>query len=469
MLNKIIDSIFEGTRWIYLLAFIVLFSTYIFTFYSNMQAFHLQQRVLHTNRVINTLDDLLTKTTEAESSFRGYIISGNNSFLNDYYKTPGNKDSIVKILQNLISDNDLQKQNLDSLNVAIANKFEFMEAQIIFFNNNGRLITDTLKQRSYTGKLIMDNVQGLVLKMQKEESQLMIVRSDKVSEFSNLNRIINIISIITAILLFFYSIISFSREGRAKKMADKKALQFREELEKKVNELDKLNTELIELRSMEKFAATGRISRTIAHEVRNPLTNINLAIEHLKSEVTPGDETEMLFGMVTRNSNRINDLISDLLNSTKASHLNFEKASINDLLDSSLAFAQDRIELKKIKVEKSYAADVAPIMADAEKINIAFLNIIVNAVEAMEANRGLLTLKTENKNNRCVVTIADNGKGMNKESLLRLFEPYFTTKEKGNGLGLTNTQNIIFGHHAGIVAESAEGVGTSFIITFNYA
>jgi len=315
----------------------------------------------------------------------------------------------------------------------------------------------------------MDNVQGLVLKMQKEESQLMIVRSDKVSEFSNLNRIINIISIITAILLFFYSIISFSREGRAKKMADKKALQFREELEKKVNELDKLNTELIELRSMEKFAATGRISRTIAHEVRNPLTNINLAIEHLKSEVTPGDETEMLFGMVTRNSNRINHLISDLLNSTKASHLNFEKASINDLLDSSLAFAQDRIELKKIKVEKSYAADVAPIMADAEKINIAFLNIIVNAVEAMEANRGLLTLKTENKNNRCVVTIADNGKGMNKESLLRLFEPYFTTKEKGNGLGLTNTQNIIFGHHAGIVAESAEGVGTSFIITFNYA
>ncbi len=469
MLAKFVDRIGDRIRWGYLGAFSILLTSYILTFYSSQQVLNQQQRVLRTNKVINTLDDLLTKTTEAESSFRGYIISGNNSFLNDYYKKPGDKDSIVKILQNLISDNLQQNQNLDSLNVAITHKFEFIEAQIDIFNNNGRVISDTLKQGSYTGKLIMDNVHTLVMKMQYEENKLMILGSDKVSKFSNLIRIINIVSIITAILLFFYSIISFNRENRAKKIADKKSLQFREELENKVNELDKLNTELIELRSIEKFAATGRISRTIAHEIRNPLTNINLATEHLKSEVPPGDETDMLFGMVTRNSNRINDLISDLLNSTKASHLNFKKAFINDLLDSSLAFAQDRIELKKIKVVKEYAKNVAPIMADTEKMNIAFLNIIVNAIEAMETNNGLLTLKTENKNNRCVVTITDNGKGMDRESLQKIFEPYFTTKEKGNGLGLTNTQNIIFGHNAGIMAESEEGVGTSFIITFNYA
>jgi signal transduction histidine kinase len=230
-----------------------------------------------------------------------------------------------------------------------------------------------------------------------------------------------------------------------------------------------LNIELLELRGIEKFAATGRIARTIAHEVRNPLTNINLATEHLRSDIKAGSETDILFDMVARNSNRINELINDLLNSTKAAHLTFIKININDILDQSLSFAQDRIDLKEIKVIKNYEDNLCDILADVEKINIAFLNIIVNAVEAMESKKGILTLITENKNNHCIVHISDNGKGMDKESLLKIFEPYYTTKEKGNGLGLTNTQNIVLSHHANIYAESEEGKGTSFTITFNYA
>ena len=130
---------------------------------------------------------------------------------------------------------------------------------------------------------------------------------------------------------------------------------------------------------------------------------------------------------------------------------------------------QDRIDLKKIKVIKNYAPDICKILVDIEKINIAFLNIILNAVEAVESQKGIITITTETKNNRCIVTISDNGKGMDKESLSKLFEPYFTTKEKGSGLGLTNTQNIILGHHANIYAESEEGKGSSFIISFNIA
>jgi signal transduction histidine kinase len=180
------------------------------------------------------------------------------------------------------------------------------------------------------------------------------------------------------------------------------------------------------------------------------------------------DEIDLLLDMITRNGNRINQLISDLLNSTKETQLNFQKVYINDLLETSLEFARDRLELKSIKVEKFYTKDLCPVMADIEKINIAFLNIIINAIEAMEPN-GVLTITTEHKNDRCVVTIKDNGKGMNKEQLSKLFEPYFTTKENGTGLGLTNTQNIILGHKATVFAQSEEGKGTAFTITFNYA
>jgi len=214
-------------------------------------------------------------------------------------------------------------------------------------------------------------------------------------------------------------------------------------------------------------AATGRIARTIAHEVRNPLTNINLATEHLKTEIQ-SPEIEMLINMIGRNSNRINELINDLLNSTKATQLNFTNVNLNDLLDQSLTFAQDRIDLKEIKVVKKYASHLPQVSADIEKLNIAFLNIIVNAVEAMEPKEGVLTITTELKNNHCVVTISDNGKGIDDESLSKLFEPYFTTKEKGAGLGLTHTQNIILSHQANIIADSEPGQGTSFFISFNY-
>ena len=233
-------------------------------------------------------------------------------------------------------------------------------------------------------------------------------------------------------------------------------------------ELRGVNKELLQMRSIEKFASTGRIARTIAHEVRNPLTNINLAMEQLKAEMPEGEDNQILFEMVNRNSNRINQLITDLLNSTKFAELTYGKTSINVLLDEALELAKDRISLYNIKVVKKYSMDICDVAVDKDKLKIAFLNIIVNAIEAMEPGKGVLTVSTRGENNKCVIEIADNGTGMDKESLSRLFEPYFTSKPKGNGLGLTNTQNIILNHKGTIQAESEKGQGTTFTITLDF-
>jgi signal transduction histidine kinase len=363
---------------------------------------------------------------------------------------------------------ELQQQRLDTLKQLVNMKFDALSTGLYLFKKNNYTLSDSMRRLAYLGKKTMDDIRIIMAKMQAEERAQMISKSEKLSSFSNAIRVINIASLIVAVLLSFYSILTFNKENRAKKDADKNAAAFRDQLEMRIAELDALNKELVELRAMEKFAVTGRISRTIAHEVRNPLTNINLAAEHIRSEIPMDDEIDLLLDMITRNGNRINQLISDLLNSTKETQLNFQKVYINDLLETSLEFARDRLELKSIKVEKFYTKDLCPVMADIEKINIAFLNIIINAIEAMEPN-GVLTITTEHKNDRCVVTIKDNGKGMNKEQLSKLFEPYFTTKENGTGLGLTNTQNIILGHKATVFAQSEEGKGTAFTITFNYA
>ncbi|MEP6951428.1 MAG: CHASE3 domain-containing protein [Ginsengibacter sp.] len=467
MIKNIVDKIADRIRWGYLAAFILLLISYIVSYISAQNLMKQEHLVNHTNEVIHDLDNVKSFVIEGESAVSGYILNNKKNFSSQYYNSRNNADSTFKRLKLVTADNPLQQTNLDSLKGLIGSKFSLLEQGISTFDST-HTISGNLVQNSKEGVLRMIRVVNFVHEMQDEERKLLANRFQRVTKYSDTIKAVNIISLIMAILLTFYSILTFNKENKAKKEASKKAIAFREQLEMRVDELAALNLELIELRNLEKFAVTGRISRTIAHEVRNPLTNINLATEQLRSEIESSEDINLLFEMISRNSNRINQLISDLLNSTRTSELDFIKSSINDLLDSSLELAEDRIKLKQIKVTKNYETDICHILVDTEKIKIAFLNIIVNAIEAM-SEHGTLHVITQTKNNRCIAIITDTGKGMTKGDVGRLFEPYFTTKEKGTGLGLTNTQNIILSHNANISAESKPGLGTSFTISFDFA
>ena len=467
MIKNIVDKIADRTRWAYLGAFIILLISYIISFVSTQNLMKQSGLVNHSNQIIHGLDNVVGYVTQCESAARGYVITNRSELLVKYMVSRNNADSALKSVKALVGDNKSQQQNIDSLKVLIHNKFSWVEHVLAMFNTT-HTITDRITESTNTGIMRMNNIENYSRYVQNEERELWKQRNTRLATYSTIIKIFTIISLIVAILLTFYSIVTFNKENRAKLEAGNKAKAYQAQLEMRVNELASLNLELVELRNIEKFAATGRISRTIAHEVRNPLTNINLATEQLKNEVAESEDANILFDMISRNSNRINQLISDLLNSTRTSDLAYQKASINDVIDRSLEFAIDRIELKQIEVIKNYDPEICPIMVDQEKLIIALLNIIVNSVEAM-TEQGVLILTTENKNDRCVVTITDNGKGMSKEDVSRLFEPYFTTKEKGTGLGLTNTQNIILAHQGNITVESETGKGTSFVISFKFA
>ena len=467
MIKNIVDRFADRTRWGYLAAFIILLICYIASFVSTKKLMKQSNLVNHSNEVIHGLDNTIGFVIHCESAARGYMITNRKDLLSRYYTNYNNADSSLKSVKELTADNPRQQKNLDSLHVLIYDKFLWLENSLSIFDST-HTITSRLLEGGTQGINKMNNVENFVHETQSEERKLWKQRNDQVAKYSRAIRIFNIISLIVAVLLTIYSLLTFNRENKAKQEASRKANAYRQQLELRIDELAALNLELIELRNIEKFAVMGRISRSIAHEVRNPLTNINLAVEQLQNEIPESEDVNLLFKMISRNSNRINQLISDLLNATRISELSHVKSSINDVLNSSLEFAADRIELKQIIVVKEYDSNICPVLVDQEKIKIAFLNIIVNAIEAMD-DHGTLHLSTETKNNRCVVTIADNGKGMTKADVGRLFEPYFTTKEKGTGLGLTNTQNIIFAHNAKISAESEEGKGTAFTISFNFA
>jgi PAS domain S-box-containing protein len=218
---------------------------------------------------------------------------------------------------------------------------------------------------------------------------------------------------------------------------------------------------------IEKLGATGRLVRTLAHEVRNPLNNINMSVEQLvQGNEDNGEEFPLFLDIIQRNSKRIGDIITELLDTSRPTELVFDKCTLQAILDESISEALDRITLQHVNMQIRYSNEPCFIMANKEKLKIAFLNIIINAVEAVHPYTGEIAISVDRLKESHVVTIRDNGCGIPEENISRLFEPYFTSKRNGMGLGLAATLNILQSHKATVDVTSALKQGTTFTITF---
>ena len=214
----------------------------------------------------------------------------------------------------------------------------------------------------------------------------------------------------------------------------------------------------------EKLEAKGVVIRTLAHEIRNPLHNINLSLGFLKTEI---DDSKVEFlNVIERNSNRINDLINQLMDSNQYYKLKLEVVPLQEVMKETLEKAEDQIVLSNIKLNLQLPKKEARALVDREKLKIAFLNVIVNAIEAMSKEKGELTISISSDQDFHTVAIKDNGCGMSEESAKKVFEPYFTSKPNGLGLGLAATFAIVQSHKAEIEVLSAINEGTTFTFTF---
>lgn len=458
----------KGRVWSgYILAFLLLLISYFLIFYTMKKSVAETESVTHTYSVVNKLEMLKGEIVQAEGSVRGFVITRDERFLEHYNEALINIPAIYTDLKQMTIDNREQQKNLDTIMHLISVKLGYMSTALQLFRENGLTITDRMRVSREASKKVMDNIRALSAKLKNHEEELMIERKKKLSGFFDSTQIVAMISLMIAFITLFYSLIIFNKENKAKELAIERATQYSKDLEQNIEELRQTNQELQEFKNVEKFTATGRIARTIAHEVRNPLTNISLATEQLQELTAQNPDNGVLLDMIIRNSNRINQLVSELLNATRFANLEFQQAEINSVVESTLEMAKDRIDLNHVQIEKHYTTDRCIVNVDLEKIRLALLNIIVNAIEAMEKNKGLLIIKTRKQASQCIIEIRDNGKGMDDDVLQNLFEPYFTNKVKGNGLGLTNTQNIIFNHKGSIKVYSKPGQGATFIIMLN--
>jgi len=235
-----------------------------------------------------------------------------------------------------------------------------------------------------------------------------------------------------------------------------------------VRDITQLKKAEREIMMAEQVSMTGRMARIMAHEVRNPLTNISLASDQLLDEIgtiSNKEDSITFIDIIKRNTTRINKLISDLLNTTRNAKLIMSPCAIENVLEEVLRISKDRIVLKNIQLSTQGLGNKTIVEIDPERMKIAFTNIITNAIEAMETSETRqLDVSCSMIKDSCCIKISDTGTGMDEDTKRNLFEPFYTKRSGGMGLGMTAVNNIVTQHKGAITVESEEGKGTTFII-----
>ena len=214
----------------------------------------------------------------------------------------------------------------------------------------------------------------------------------------------------------------------------------------------------------ERLAFTGRIAASIAHEIRNPLGNVSLAVQQLRDAFTEDSPWAKHIEVIIRNTERINFLITELLNCARPPKLNIQPHDVHEILEGILDSIKTKISSQRTEVRRKYNSQIPQITVDKEQIERVFSNVMINSLEAMP-NGGKMTITTEMEGGFLVVKIRDTGEGIPEEDIIRIFDPFFSTKPSGVGLGLSMTYGIVVSHGGTIGVESERNSGALFVIS----
>ncbi len=214
-----------------------------------------------------------------------------------------------------------------------------------------------------------------------------------------------------------------------------------------------------QLHQAERLVALGQMVAGVSHEIKNPLGIIQSTAELMGGMNEAGETQKRLAQVIREESVRLNRIVTEFLDFARPQEPNLQACHLEEIIRKNLLFLQPELEKKGIAVSHNLDGKSFVLSADHDLLYRAFLNIFINAIQAM-GEGGRIDVSVRDGKDSCFVDIEDTGCGISKENLKRIFNPFFTTKEKGTGLGLSIVRKIIEGHMGAMAIESVEGVGT---------
>jgi len=248
--------------------------------------------------------------------------------------------------------------------------------------------------------------------------------------------------------------------------------QLGERVKRATLELEETQRQLFQ---SEKLAALGKLSAGIAHEIRNPLTSIKILIHSLVDEMATPASREKDLAVIETEIEQVNKIIKQFLDFARPRPPSLEPIDVRKVLEETLALIVYEMEAQEVSLEREYAPGLPPVPMDREQMKQVFLNLLLNAIQAMEQG-GKLKVATAlkhpvpgtNRGSFAKISFQDTGKGIPEDVKGKVFEPFYSTKEGGIGLGLSIAQRIVEEHGGEIGLESSPGKGTVFYLTIPY-
>jgi signal transduction histidine kinase len=240
---------------------------------------------------------------------------------------------------------------------------------------------------------------------------------------------------------------------------------WNQDLQRRIHEkTDALQKAQSEIAQSEKLAALGYLSAGMAHEIRNPLNSISLFVQLMRQNTLDPEQQEYQ-GKILKEIDRIDDIIRKLLDASRRTRTITNNICIDRIIDNALEVFSPQIETGKITVTRSYCDDIPPIKADPTELEQIFTNLFLNALDEMSPG-GHLEVQVCTENGRVVARVSDSGGGIPAETLPNIFDPFYTTKARGTGMGLPVVQRIARIYDGNIAVESTSPEGTVFRLDF---
>ncbi len=218
---------------------------------------------------------------------------------------------------------------------------------------------------------------------------------------------------------------------------------------------------------MEKMSSLGRMAAGVAHEINNPLAGILLFSSNMKKKVEPGSSLENGLEIIIRETQRCKTIIQGLLEFARDKPPRKKKTTINRVISTALGVVGNEFYLRHVTLERHLAEEMPSTLLDENQIEQVLINLLLNALQAVQDYGHVsITSRVDADRKRIEVEIADNGCGISAENVKKIFEPFYTTRSDGTGLGLAVSYGIIKNHQGGIRVFSKLGEGTRFVIDF---